>query len=96
MVNCMLLLKSHRAYSWQQKESTFYCFWLARYKKKKNSIEDLHNFLTMFLKGLSLKPSFSKQHKTDLEHYPPAPTSTAKSSTYQPLDSMIVFKVSTC
>ena len=35
---------------------------------------------------------FLKQHKTDLEQYALAPTSTGKSFTHQPLDSMIVFK----
>ena len=39
-----------------------------------------------------LKPSFLKEHKTDIEQYPLAPTSTAKSFTHQPLDSIIVFK----
>ena len=60
--------------------------------QKEHSIEDLLNFLIVFLISLLLKPSFSKEHKTDLEQYPLAPTSTAKSSTHQPLDSMIVFK----
>ena len=46
----------------------------------------------VFLISLLLEPSFLKQHKADLEQYPLAPTSTAKSSTHQPLDSMIVFK----
>ena len=39
-----------------------------------------------------LKPSFLKQLKTDLQQYSIAPTSSAKSSTHQPLDCMIVFK----
>ena len=46
-------------------------------------------------KGVSLvldKPSFLRQHKTDLEQYPLEPTSTAKSSTDHPLDSIVVFK----
>ena len=60
--------------------------------QKEHSIEDLLNFLIVFLIRLLLKPSFLKQHKTDLEQYPLAPTSTAKSSTHQPLDSMTVFK----
>ena len=60
--------------------------------QKEHSIEHLLNFLIVFLIRLLLKTSFLKQHKTDLEQYPPAATSTAKSSTHQPLDSMIVFK----
>ena len=59
--------------------------------KEEHSIDNLFNFLTVILIRL-LKPSFLKQHKTDLEQYPLAPTSTAKSSTHQPLDSMIIFK----
>ena len=68
---------------------------LASYKMTKiqneHSKEDLLNFLIVLLIRVLLKPSFLKQHKTDLEQYPLAPT-TAKSSTHQPLDSMIVFK----
>ena len=56
------------------------------------SNEDLLNFLMLFLIRVLLKPSFSKEHKIDLEQYPIAPISTAKSSTHQPIDSMIVFK----
>ena len=65
---------------------------LASQIRKEHSIEDLLNFLIVFLMSLLLKPNFLKQHKTDLEQYPLAPTSTAKSSTHQPLDSMIAFK----
>ena len=65
---------------------------LATQIQNEHSIEDLLNFLIVFLIRVLLKPSFLKQHKTDLEQYPLAPTSTAKSSTDQPLDSMIVFK----
>ena len=50
------------------------------------------NLFIMFLISLFLKPSFLKQHKTDLEQYPLAPTSTGKSNTHQLLDYMIVFK----
>ena len=57
-----------------------------------SQIQDLLNFLIVFLIQVLLKPSFLKQHKTDLEQYPLAPTSTTKSSTNQPLDSMTVFK----
>ena len=65
---------------------------LASQIQNEHSIEDLLNFLIASLIRVLLKPSFLKQHKTDLEQYPLAPTSTAKSSTDQPLDSMIVFK----
>ena len=65
---------------------------LASQIQNEHSIEDLLNFLIVFLIRVLLKPSFLKQHKTDLEQYPLAPTSTAKSSTHQPLDSIIVFK----
>ena len=57
-----------------------------------HSIEDFLNFLIVFLIRVLLKPSFLKQHKTDLEQYPLAPTIIAKRSTYQPLDSIIVFR----
>ena len=60
--------------------------------QKEHFIEDLIKFLIVLLISLLLKPSFLKQHKTDLEQYPLAPTSTAKSSTHQPLDSLIAFK----
>ena len=60
--------------------------------QNEHSIQDLLHFLIVFLVRVLLKPSFLKQHKTDLEQYPLAPTSTAKSSTHQPLDSMVVFK----
>ena len=65
---------------------------LASQIQNEHSIEDLLNFLIVFLIRVLLKPSFLKQHKTDLEQYPLAPTSTAKSSTHQPLASMIAFK----
>ena len=65
---------------------------LASQIQNEHSIEDLLNFLIVFLIRALLKPSFLKQHKTDLEQYPLVPTSTAKSSAHQPIDSMIVFK----
>ena len=65
---------------------------LATEIQNEHSIEDLLNSLIVFLIRVLLKPSFLKQHKTDLEQYPLAPTSTAKSSTHQPLDSIIVFQ----
>ena len=65
---------------------------LASQIQKEHSIEYLLNFLIVFLMSVLLKTSFLKQHKRDLEQYPLAPTSTAKSSTPQHLDSMISFK----
>ena len=65
---------------------------LASLIQNKHSIDDSLNFLIVFLIRALLKPSFLKQHKTDLEQYPLAPSSTSKSSTHQPLDSIIVFK----
>ena len=47
--------------------------------------------LMLFLIKVLLKPNFLKQHKRDLEQYPLVLTSTAKSCTDHPLDS-IVFK----
>ena len=69
---------------------------LASQIQNEHSIEDLLNFLIVFLIRVLLKPSFLKQHKTDIEQYPLLPTSTAKSSTHQPLDSIIVFKAKYC
>ena len=60
--------------------------------QNEHSMEDLLKVLTVFLIRALLKPSFLKQHKGDLEQYPLAPTSNAKTSIHQPLDSMIVFK----
>ena len=75
----------------------FQCLlFLASQTQKEHSIEDLLNFFVVFLIRGLLKPSFLKQHKTDLEQYHLAPTSTAKSSTHQPLDSMTFLKLSTC
>ena len=65
---------------------------LASQIQKGHSIEDLLNFLIVFLIRVLLELSFLKQHKGDLQQYSLAPTSTAKSSTHQPLDSMIVVK----
>ena len=53
-------------------------------------MEDLLNFLMLFLIGVVLKPSFLGQHKRDLEQYPLALTSTAKSFTDHPLDSIVL------
>ena len=57
---------------------------LASQIQKEHSMEDLLNFLMLFLIRVLLKPSFLRQHKMDLEQYPLAPTSTAKSSTDHP------------
>ena len=65
---------------------------LASRTQNGHSIEDLLNFLMVFWIRVLLKFSFLKWHKTDLEQYPLAPTIIAKISTYQPIDSMIVFK----
>ena len=53
-------------------------------------MEDLLNFLMLFLIRVVLKLSFLRQHKRDLEQYPLVPTSTAKSFTDHPLDSIVV------
>ena len=60
--------------------------------QKEHSMDDLLKFIILFLVRVSLKPSFLRQHKTDLEQYPLAPTSAAKSSTDHPLHSIVVFK----
>ena len=65
---------------------------LASQIQNKHFIEDLLNFLIVFLIRVFLNPSFLTQHKKDLEQYPLAPTSTVKSSTHQPLESTIIFK----
>ena len=65
---------------------------LASQIQKEHSMDDLLKFLMLFLIRVLLKPSFLRQHKTDFEQYPLAPTSTAKSSTDHPLDSIVVFK----
>ena len=65
---------------------------LASQIQNERSIEGLLNFLIVFLVRVLLKPSFLKQHKTGIEQYPLAPTSTAKRSAHKPLDSMIAFK----
>ena len=65
---------------------------LASQIQNEHSIEGLLNFLIVFLVRVLLKPSFLKQHKTGIEQYPLAPTSTAKCSAHKPLDSMIAFK----
>ena len=66
---------------------------LASQIQKEHSTDDLLKFLMLFLIKVLLKPSFLRQHKRDLEQYPLAPTSTVKSSTDHPLDSIVAFKV---
>ena len=56
-----------------------------------HSMDDLLKFLMLFLIRVLLKPSFLRQHKTDLEQYLLLPTSTAKSSTDYPLDLLVDF-----
>ena len=51
---------------------------LASQIQKEHSIEDLVNLLIMFLISLLLKPNFLKHNKTDLEHFPLAPTPLQK------------------
>ena len=65
---------------------------LASQTQNEHFIEDLLNFLIVFLIRVLLNPNFLTQHKKGLEQYPLAPTSTPKSSTHQPLDSTIIFK----
>ena len=61
-------------------------FFLASQILKKHSMDDLLKFLMLLLIRVLLRPSFLRQHKTDLEHYPLAPTSTAKRFTDHPLE----------
>ena len=60
--------------------------------QKEYSMDDLLKFLMVFLIRVLLKPSFLRQQKADLEQYFLALTSTEKSSTDHPLDSIVVFK----
>ena len=60
---------------------------------KEHSIEKWRNFTIVFLMRLLFKPSFLKQHQNNLDQYPLSPTSTAKTSTHQSLDSMIFLTV---
>ena len=76
----------------------FFCFvlFLASQIQKAYSIEDLINFLIVFSIRLLLKPSFLKQHKTGLERYSLAPTSTAKVSHTSHQILCLFLKFSTC
>ena len=60
--------------------------------QKEHSMDDLLKFLMMFLIKVLLKPSFLRQQKADLEQYFLALTSTQKSYTDHPLDSIVFFK----
>ena len=60
--------------------------------QKEHSIEHLLNCFIVVLMVRFLKPKLLKQHKTDLEQYPLAPTSTANRSTFQPLLSIALFR----
>ena len=55
-------------------------------------MDELLKFLMLFLIRVLLKPSFLRQHKIGLEQYPLVTTSTARSSTDHPLDSIVPFK----
>ena len=72
-------------------EEVHLLLFLASQIQKEHSMDGLLKFL-MFLISVLLKPSFLRQHKTDLEQYPLPPTSTAKCSTDHPLDSIVAFK----
>ena len=53
--------------------------------QKDHSIEHLHICFIVVLMVQFLKPKLLKQHKTDREQQPLAPTSTANRSVLQPL-----------
>ena len=50
--------------------------------QKEHSIEHVLSCFIVVLMVRFLKPKLLKQHKTDLEHYPLAPTSTANRSAF--------------
>ena len=64
---------------------------LASQIKKQYSIEHLLSCFVVLVVWF-FKPKLLKQHKTDLEHYPQAPTSTVNRATFQLLFSMILFR----
>ena len=66
-------------------------FFLSSQMQKEHSIEHSVICFIVVLMVRFLKHKLSKQHKTDLEQYPPAPTSTANRSTLKPLFSIILF-----
>ena len=59
--------------------------------QKEHSIEHVLICFLVILMVRFFKPKLLKQHKTDLEQYPLAPTSTANKSTLEPLFSVILF-----
>ena len=73
-------------------EGVLSLLFLASQRQNEHFIEDLLNFLIVFLIRVLLNPSFLTQHKKDSGQYPLAPTSTVKSSTHQLLDATIIFK----
>ena len=60
--------------------------------QKEYFIQDVLDFVTVFLIKVLLKPDFLKQTTTDLEQYPLAPTFIAKRFTNQSLYSLIDFR----
>ena len=64
---------------------------LANQTQKKHSLEQLLSCFIVVLMVRFLKPKLLKQHKTDLEQYPLAPTFTANRSTLQLLFSITLF-----
>ena len=64
---------------------------LASQIQKEHSMEHLLICFIVVLMVRFLKPKLLKQHKTHLEQYPLAPTSTANRSTLQPLSSRTLF-----
>ena len=64
---------------------------LASQIQKEHSIELLLICFIVVLMVRFLKPKLLKQHKTDLEQFPLAPTSTANRPTLQPLFSITLF-----
>ena len=65
---------------------------LDRQIQKEHSIEHLLVCFIVVLMVRFFKPKLLKQHKTDLEQYPPASTSTANRSTLQPLFSIALLR----
>ena len=59
--------------------------------QNEHSIEHLLICFIVVLMMQFLKPKLLTQHKTDLQQYPPAPTSTANRTTLQPLFSIALF-----
>ena len=66
-------------------------FFLASQIQKEYSIEHLLICFIVVLMVQFFKPKLLKQHKTEREQYPLAPTFTANRSTLQPLFSITLF-----